>query len=254
MNYYELPQPEALQQGDIYFAPLVRIESSDALEHPWSQIDQIEVELPFPSEDEEDQILPLIKAGYSPVMVLSHDCQMDRQMNSEFKRLRKETPGLSKETALSTLESDPNLDRFVTVAPILSLANFRTGLSQVKSGEVIGMFYVAPTLMSEIDTDSVVDLNYISTVDRSLLRHRVASLSSENVGRLRIALARLYALRSPEIGFELEEAVGQRIIGLRRDDSSPTEIFIQLKDGTELELLLKPALVRADRPSARAPK
>jgi hypothetical protein len=252
VSYFQEPQPDVLQQGDIYYAPVVRAESSTAATHTWSHVDEFEID--FPQDDEGGQSHAVLKAGYAPVMVLSHDCQMDRQMNAEYQRLRKAKPPLTKAAALAAVESDPDLDRFVTVAPILSLARYRTELADVKSGAVIGMFYVPPTPGGEITVDSVVDLNFVSTVDRSLLRLRTASLGESSLSSLRLALARLYALRTPEIGFELEEAVGQRIVGVRRDEDSPARVLLELKDGSEIALLLNPGPVKQGRPSAKAPR
>jgi hypothetical protein len=243
VSYFQEPQPDVLQQGDIYYAPVVRAESSTAATHTWSHVDEFEID--FPQDDEGGQSHAVLKAGYAPVMVLSHDCQMDRQMNAEY---------LSKAGPLAAVESDPDLDRFITVAPILSLARYRTELADVKSGAVIGMFYVPPTPGGEITVDSVVDLNFVSTVDRSLLRLRTASLGESSLSSLRLALARLYALRTPEIGFELEEAVGQRIVGVRRDEDSPARVLLELKDGSEIALLLNPGPVKQGRPSAKAPR
>lgn len=250
--FYLKTPPDELQQGDICFAPIARLESQPLpIRHAWEVIDEIEVRI----SDGEDGQAPLsVKVGYGPVMVISHDCQMDKEMNNLYHKLRRENPKLSKADALKQVEADPNLDRFITVAPILTLSQFRTDDVQIKSGGTIGCFYLPATANKIIAVDSAVDLMYAATIDRHLLENRSVSLSEESRARLRLEIARLYALRTPEIGFEVERAVGQKIVGLHRDPTSPSEIIFDLQDGSEMRLILKPEAPRPSRPSVRAPK
>jgi len=251
-NYYLKTPPDSLQQGDICFAPIARLESDPPpVGHRWAAMDEYDLSI---SEDGKGTSALNAKVGYGPVMVISHDCQMDKEMNSLYQKLRNGKPKLSKAEAIRKAEEDPNLDRFITVVPILLMSEFHTDAVQIKSGETIGCFYVPPLPSGEIAQDSVADLAYAATIDRNLLEDRVASLSNDARGRLRLALARLYALRTPEIGFEIEQAVGQKITGIHRDPSSPAEVVFDLQDGSEMRLILKPEAPRPSRPSARAPK
>lgn len=88
--------------------------------------------------------------------------------------------------------------------------------------------------------DSVADLAHVATIDRILLEDRVASLSEDARGRLRLAVARLYASRTSEIGFEIEQAVGQKIMSIHRNPFSYPEVVFDLPDGSEMRLILKP--------------
>lgn len=251
-NFYLKTPPYSLQQGDICFAPIVRLESDPPqVGHRWAAIDEYDLSI---SENGKSTSALSAKVGYGPVMVISHDCQMDKEMNSHYQKLRNNNPRLSKADAIGKAEENPNLDRFITVVPILLMSEFHTDAAQIKSGETIGSFYVPPLLSGEITHDSLADLAYAATIDRNLLEDRVASLSENARGRLRLALARLYALRTPEIGFEIEQAVGQKIMSIHRDPSSPAEVVFDLQDGTEMRLILKPEASKQSRPSVRAPK
>ena len=46
---------------------------------------------------------------------------------------------------------------------------------------------------------------------------------------------------TPSIGFELEEAVGKRIYGVRQDPDNPLGVMLELYDGSTLELIQRPA-------------
>lgn len=93
-------------------------------------------------------------------------------------------------------ENHPELDQFVTVAPIVPVSWLRTDNDKLLSGEVTGYFPVL-TWPERGIVGGVADLTFPSTVDRKLLIHRMASLTDQARGRLRLALARLYAFRSP---------------------------------------------------------
>lgn len=66
------------------------------------------------------------------MMVISHDCQMDKEMNSLYQKLRNEKPKLAKvkAEAIRKAEADPNLDSFITVVPILLMSEFHTDAAQ----------------------------------------------------------------------------------------------------------------------------
>lgn len=251
VSYYSSTKPAALQQGDICLAPIVRLEAAQGPAfHPWGEIDQHELTI----SPKEDELQPVrVRAGYAPVMILTHDCQMDKDSNAAYQKLRSGSARLSKADALQAVREDANLDRFVTVAPILPISLFRTGANEIKSGQALGYFYLPKSDLEEMDGESAVDLTYMATIDRHLLIDRAASLTEEARAALKLSLARLFALRSPEIGFEVEAAVGKRIVGLRKVPNSPAEIILELKDGSEVRLILSPEISTPEEPSVRAP-
>ena len=185
-------------------------------------------------------------------MVISHDCQLDKETNARYHKLRKEDSRLSMKEAIKLAEADPELDRFVTVVQIVSISQLRADGDQIKSGDILGYFPV-PELKSAGILESGADLNFPSMIDRNLLVDRAASLSDIARGRLRLALARFYAFRTPEIGLEVEAAVGKRITGLRRVPNSPLEIILEVQGGDEFRLILQPENPKKSRPAVRGP-
>lgn len=191
--------------------------------------------------------------GYTAVMVLTHDCHMDKEANQEYRRLRALKPPVTKAEAIAAAEADPDLDRFLVVAPIVLARHLRADEASLMRGEVLGYFPVEASPDHGI-AGGVVDLTYVTTIDRHLLRQRPASLTDEARGRLRLALARLYSFRTPEVGFAVEAAVGQRVRSVSRVPDSPLEIDIELEDESTVRLVLQPAEVAPSRPSRRAPQ
>lgn len=154
-----------------------------------------------------------VVGGRVLVMVVSHDCQLDKELHHAARRLQKE--GLSEVAAYAQAESDDTLDRNVTVSPVVELTelplagdpNFDTN---VRAGRVVGYLPV-PARAGLLPAEAVVDLGYRTTADRATLTQRLASLTDPARLQLRYALARMDSLRTPDLGAELEAAVGQRI-------------------------------------------
>ena len=169
-------------------------------------------------------------------MVITHDCQMDKEAEAK-----------------AEAENHSELDRFVTVVPIVPVSWLRTDDDRLRSGEVTGYYPVLAWPERGI-AGGVADLTFPSTIDRKLLIHRMASLTDQTRGRLRLSLTRLYAFRSPEVGFEVEAAVGHRILGVRRVLGSALEIILTLQGGGEVRLVLKPEEPKKGRAARPAPR
>ena len=86
--------------------------------------------------------------GYTAVMVVTHDCQMD------------------KEAAVTLAENDPELDRFVTVVPLVPVDWLRTSEMHLLSGDTTGYFPV-PAWAERGTIGGVADLTCPTTIDRS---------------------------------------------------------------------------------------
>ena len=86
----------------------------------------------------------------------------------------------------------------------------------------------------------VVDLGMRATVDRLTLDQRLVSLTDPARIQLRYALARMDSLRTPDIGHELDLALGQRITEVVRPDSVRPHVSLVLEDGSVLDLLPRP--------------
>jgi len=62
-------------------------------------------------------------------------------------------------------------------------------------------------------------------------------------------LARADALRTPAIGFELENAVGKRIREVRTVSDNPLLVELELSDGSAIRLVHQPAPVDQEGPA-----
>jgi hypothetical protein len=239
-EFYSDAEP-ALQQGDIVLAPVGRLETPPIPTTPspgalaaWQSLDSLVVEL-----DDGSQTLPKLQlaGGYTPAMVVTHDCHMDKEFLARYRELRS-GQRLTKDQAQQQAEADRDLDRFVAMSPLLAIDELRPNPESLRAAAVIGLFAVP---LHDDFPESAIDLTYITTVDRHAIVHRYAVLSEAARTALRFALARSCALRTPQIGFELEEAVERRIHGVRRSQRDPSMVRLELSDGSELELLMQPA-------------
>lgn len=244
-DYYAAPdyQP-ALQQGDIVLAPIVRLETTDNRLGRWDILDETRITIPATQPELSPYI---VKAGYAVAMLTTHDCHLDREFLRSYESLR--STQMPKERALATAESDPNLDRFLTLSPLLPLDRFHFSREALFRHEVIGYFPVVANDEVGIQ-ESAVDLMYRSTVERHLIVRRLAVLGEVSRTDLRYSLARLDALRTPAIGFELENAVGSRIRAVRTGARTGS-IVIELNNGDELQLLLQPTSVEHRGPERK---
>ena len=72
------------------------------------------------------------------------------------------------------------------------------------------------------------------------LDQRLVSLTDPARIQLRYALARMDSLRTPDIGHELDLAIGQRITTVLYPNAKRPTVGLVLEDGTQLELLPRP--------------
>ncbi len=187
-EYYTRHPSEALLQGDIVFAPIVRLDANPpSSEIRWARLDQ---RVGLISSDEPEQPPMRAASGYTAVMITSHDCSMDKELLREYHALR--AKGVSKADAVRRAEDNEQLDRYVSVSPILPMSWLRTDAEQVARGEAIGLFPV-PALPACGILAGAVDLAMTATVDRTLVVAVLASLSEQTRVALRFALARFYA-------------------------------------------------------------
>lgn len=245
-----------LQQGDLLLAPVVRLASAGVptpgggagaggsaqlLNTATGRVVSAAVEVPPPAP--ELGPAPNAQAGWAPVIVVSHDCQLDKEFNRRYQQLRDQ--GASKADAVRAAETDPSLDRWLMVAPILDLnsaaedESARQLASSAARGDIVGLFPVPPNPSFGI-VGGVADLTWVSTIDRHTVAARLASISTAARGRFRLALARTAALRTPELGFALEDIIGDRIDAAEKVPGSPLEVELTLRKNGTLRLLAQP--------------
>ena len=245
-----------LQQGDLFLTSgVTRVGFANASHTPmaWSSFSTHRHDF-APSLKTVPGLTSL--SGRAAVMVVSHDCHMDKEVNIRARVLMRERE-LAEDEAYQIAEDDDSLDRHVVVAPVIRIDDLvapedKDGRGQLLSGRRIG-YLPLPNLPELGINDAVIDLGYRCTVDRLTLTQRLVSLNDDARVQLRYALARMDSLRTPDIGIELEKAIGQKIIGVDRPQGKRTTIVLHLSDGSDLELLPRPAASQAQAPGRQRP-
>jgi hypothetical protein len=228
-EWYEQPR-----QGDIVLCGVSRIIAEDRRSpSQWESLDAHFVQI----DDAWDDGKPLgIAAGIGLAMVVTHDCQLDKEWNQRVRELQR--GGMAEEQAELEATSDPTLDRTLVVSPLVDPDELRGGRGNLLAGKVIGYLPV-PAHPDDLVEECVVDLTYQCTVDR-LDVIKVASISEAARKRLRYALIQLCALRTAELGFEIEVIVGRTIREVEIPARDPMTVRIQLDNGQVIELLQQP--------------
>lgn len=250
-----------LQQGDILLAPLVRVVAagapSDTDAGRLFEQAKVVVSPPDPGLGEAE-----VRVGWGPVVLTTHDCHLEKEFQRRYRRLRR--AGRSKADAIAVAEEDPSLDRWLVVAPIYdpfidAAAGDRAARQAAEAavnGEVIGLCPI-PAFAERGISGGVADLTWLSTIERTTIVARLASLSEEGRSRLRMALARSSALRTPELGFLLEDIIGDRIDDARANSADPLVIELELRRSGTVRLLAQPgepATGGPERTRASAPQ
>jgi hypothetical protein len=235
-----------LQQGDVFVTSgMVRIAAGgDAFVPPtWAEFETRRLAL-----EPQKASLPALDAagGRALVTVVSHDCQLDKELHHAARALMKADPDLSEDAAYDRAEDDDTLDRHVVVSPLIELAALPLAADPntaglLRAGRIVGYLPV-PAQDPILPRDAVVDLSYRATVERNTLTDRLAALSDDARLALRYALARMDSLGTPDIGAELEAAIGLRIMQVIRPDAKNPTIRMRLEDGTAVEMLPRPAV------------
>jgi hypothetical protein len=242
-GYEAVPHP-TLRQGDIVLAPSVVLVPPEArdLTAPQSGLERLgdvqrlalwDADAPASSPDVSAEM------RFSPVLVLSHDCELEKEFNERVRDLL--GAGRSEPEALAEAEGDPTLDPFAVVAPLRPFSDLperrRAG---VHNGQRIGFF---PLLQLPRDGgDYYVDLGQVCTLSVQLLpqRGKVASLAPDSVFELRFKLSEAYAIRDLAVLRELERLAGRTIVRAaalpRTGKKSSLQLFLDDGDVVHLEI------------------
>ena len=250
-EFYSRDVGRPLQQGDVFLTSgLTRVALAGNVHTPaaWSSFSTNRSDF-APSLPG----LPGLSSisGRAAVMVVSHDCHLDKEVHLRARELMRD-PGLSEEAAYESAEDDDSLDRHITVCPIIHLDNLaaaddKDARGQIRSGRRVGYLPLPDSAPLGLN-GCVADLSYRATVDRLTLTQRLVSLTDDARLQLRYALARMDSLRTPDIGAELELAVGQRVVGVERPRGKRMTIVLHLSDGATLELLPRPGTTSLEGP------
>lgn len=231
-EYYEYHDEP--RQGDIVLSGVSRIIASDHHSPPqWESLDAQFVKI----DDAWEEGRPLdLAAGIGLAMVVTHDCQLDKEWNQRVRELEK--GGMKLERAEEEATADTTLDRTLVVSPLVDPSDLRGGRGNLLAGRVIGYLPVPQHTENLVD-ECVVDLTYQCTIDRRDVI-KVTSISEPARKQLRYALIRLDALRTADLGFEVEAVIGRTIHKVEVDGRDPLSVCIQLDDGNVIKLLQQP--------------
>jgi hypothetical protein len=225
---------EEPRQGDIVLCGVTRIIAADRHSPPqWERLDTHFLQI----DHGWDAGKPLgIAAGIDLAMVLTHDCQLDKEWNRRVRELVR--GGMPADQAEQEATADTTLDRTLVVSPLVDADDLRGDRGNLLAGRVIGYLPVPPHPDNLVD-ECVVDLTYQCTVDR-LDVVKVSSVSEAARKQLRYALIQLDALRTADLGFEIETVVGRTIRKVEVPRRDPLAVRIHLDDGQVMQLLQQP--------------
>lgn len=190
-----------------------------------------------------------VVAGTGLVMVVSHDCHLDKELHLAARALQRAEPERGADWAYAAAETDDRLDRHVVVSPVVSPDAVPVGDKRLLlGGRVVGYLPVPASAEHGLTSPAVVDLGHRSTVDRLTLTWRLASITDPARLQLRYALARMDALRTPDLTSELEAAVGKRVASIDRPTGKRATLLITFDDGEVLQVLPRPGKTPQEGP------
>jgi hypothetical protein len=243
--YQAEPRP-LLSQGDIYLAPSVIVWSAEAFR-------AMPVIPPAPERFGQTVFTPAwgrsnvspappvtIATTWAPVLVVSHDCEIDKEFNEQVDVLVR--GGMAEEEAERRASGMPDLDRYVLVSPLLAYDERELAPERwdaVRTGQKIGYFPLPSMPMFE-DAEFFIHLSRICTVERRLLspEYKVASLAEPARALLRFKLAEALSSRNLSVVSKLEAAIGRQIVDVRtlkikRQDAT---VSLVMDDGSEVQV------------------
>lgn len=232
---------DTLRQGDIFVAPTARLWTRASHDSPPVKTaprpDLGEAVFHGAWSEEDGSLAPVIETRHGLAIVVSHDCDIEKEFNREVRRLIAE--GMNRAEAIRRASGDPDLDRFVVVAPLRAYEEFaeadRPGL---QSGQRIG--YLPLEEMQGLGVELIADLTQLTTVERHMLTpgRKVASLSDAATAELRYKLSEAYAIRGLSAIAELEAMVGHTIVEVVASEKSrkKTALTLKLDDGSLMNL------------------
>lgn len=263
---FYLPEvrPE-LSQGDICLAPTTMIWSSTIVEAPPvipAAPDELGQPIFVPGWQRTlstPELVPgiALELVFSPVLVLSHDCEIDKEWN-EWIEMRI-ADGWSEADAEAEASARTDLDTRILVSPVLGYASDilpERSWDAVRAAQKIGYFPL-PVMAAFGGAEFLVHLSRACVIDRNLLHRpvRVLSLSEEARQILRFKLAEVLASRNLSVLGRLEAAVGRRIgdVKVLKRKRSDVTVALVLDDGSEVQVGVK-SDAPPDAPASRLPQ
>lgn len=200
---------EQLSQGDIFLAPTAILQDLNELEVspdrsslPPVVGERRPVRIWGRPGTQTEGAAPAVGAtvSWTPVMVLSHDCEIDKQFNEEIDRFLRNNPGSDENEVVADMSGRGDLDRHILVSPLLPYEEAFAPAwkhDSIAQGGRIGYFPV-PAVPHYSEEGFFVHLAQVSTVERRLLApgYKVASLSESARALIRFKIAEALASRN----------------------------------------------------------
>lgn len=213
---YEAEPHRTLRQGDIVVAPVGLLEAAAMEEELFPEAPRA-LGAPVIStlwrSARGTAPAAVTVAQWCPVLVLSHDCELEKEFNERVAELM--SGGAAEEVAVEIASDDPALDPCAVVAPLLPYSAFPEARhAGIRSGQRIGCLPV--DALPGDGGDYAVDLFRPCTIAVNLLPQvaKVASLAEPSVCELRFKINEAYAARDLSVLVELEALVGHPIIAV----------------------------------------
>ncbi len=181
--YFEVTRRGQLAQGDIFLAPNALVcgvtgdeAASEGPAIPAAVGEAVTVRLWGQPAFGPSSGAPPVNAvaGWTPIMVLTHDCELDKEFNEHVSQYLRDHPGVSEEDVVAMISPRADLHRHAQVAPLLPCddavvpAVRHGGIRQARK---IGSVPV-PAMPAYGDDAFFVPLNRVTTVGRELLATR----------------------------------------------------------------------------------
>lgn len=244
--FADSPRAE-LSQGDIALAPTAVIWSPDRYHPDFSKIPSpppLGQTVFVPAWDDyskEGMPIPVVEARWSPVMIVSHDCEIDKEFNRELARLLGR--GYAEDEAVRIASDNPELDKLIVVSPIVGYHEVPDDQWEgIASGSRIGFFPIPPAPVFNGEP-LLVDLTRLASVDRLLLTRyeKLASLTNEAAGVLRFKISESYSSRGLALLAELEAMVGHTInqVEVQGKSKKATVVMLHLSNGEQTAIEIR---------------
>lgn len=238
---------DQLSQGDIVLAPTAVLWSDDTrapefmIPSPPELGGHVEVPV-WDSYDGAEAPLTVAEVRWSPAVVLSHDCELDKEFNRAVSEYL-ESGDITEEEAIARASADSSLDPYVLVTPVLGYEVVPEEMHEgIRQGQTIGYFPIPPAPLFD-DEELLLDLRRVTTVDRQLITRyeKLASLTQEAAGVLRYKLSEAMAWRSLAVLPEIEAMVGQTVrdLEISRKSRKKTALALHLGDGSVVHLEIR---------------
>lgn len=237
-RFYDPENGRYYQQGDIVLAPVGYLHGREVADTGLGPA-------PAPGEPVSRQIWTeselasslFLDARLAPAVIVTHDCAMDKEFNRRYEALRSQ--GLPKQEAEAQAGEDTSLDPYLNLAPVVPLEEAApSGKAQLLANQVNGYFPICESEERGLDF-GVANLICEVTIERSQIVDRLGIMSADAVAALRYALARFWVYRAPSLTFEIESAVGKKIIDATVEPETYA-LALHLSDGEELHFVQGP--------------